>query len=97
MGLLVPIMTPLEVLPGDTVQQATSVLMRLSPLLAPVMHPVTMKINHWYVPHRIVWEDWEKFITGGEDGMDQSTFPTVTINSGNGAIGQLPDYLLGVL
>ena len=70
MGELVPVMTPLEVLPGDTVQQATSLLMRLSPLLAPVMHPVNMRLHHWYVPHRIVWEDFETFITGGEDGMD---------------------------
>lgn len=83
-----------EVLPGDTVQAATSALLRASPLLAPVMHPVDVRIHHWFVPHRLVWEDWENFITGGPDGLDASVFPTVTIGGGSGAaIGSLADYL----
>lgn len=83
-----------EVLPGDTIQQATSALIRVSPLLAPVMHPVEVRIHHWFVPHRIIWEDWENFITGGPDGMDASVFPTITIGGGSGAaVGSLADYL----
>jgi len=93
LGELVPIGLT-EVLPGDTIQQATSALIRCSPLLAPVMHPVNVRIHHWFVPHRIIWEDWEDFITGGPDGMDDSTFPTITIGGGSGAaIGSLADYL----
>jgi len=83
-----------EVLPGDTVQAATSALLRASPLLAPVMHPVDVRIHHWFVPHRLVWEDWENFITGGPDGLNASVFPTITIGGGTGAaIGSLADYL----
>lgn len=93
MGELVPI-GMFEVLPGDTVQQATSALVRCSPLLSPVMHPVHTRIHHWYVPHRIVWEDWEDFITGGPDGLDASTFPTIAMPAATGAaIGSLADYL----
>lgn len=93
MGELTPIGLT-EVLPGDTVQQATSALIRCSPLLAPVMHPVRVQIHHWYVPHRLVWEDFEDFITGGPDGMDASVFPTITLGGGSGAaIGSLADYL----
>jgi len=93
MGELVPIGLQ-EVLPGDTIQQSTSMLLRVSPLLAPVMHPVHCRVHHWFVPHRLVWEDWEKFITGGPDGMDASVFPTVTIGGGSGAaVGSLADYL----
>jgi len=92
MGELVPIGLT-EVLPGDTIQHATSALVRASPLLAPVMHPVHCRIHHWFVPHRIIWDDWEEFITGGPDGMDDSVFPTVTIGGGTGAaIGSLADY-----
>lgn len=92
-GYLVPIGLQ-EVLPGDTFQHATSALIRVSPLLAPVMHPVHVKIHHWFVPTRIIWEDWEDFITGGEDGMDNSAVPAITIDSGTGwAIGSLADYL----
>lgn len=93
MGELVPIGLQ-EVLPGDTFQHATSALIRVSPLLAPVMHPVHVRIHHWFVPHRLVWEDWEDFITGGPDGMDASSFPTITVNTGTGwPIGSLADYL----
>ncbi len=89
MGELVPCGLT-EVLPGDTVQQATSALVRVSPLLAPVMHPVHARIHHWFVPHRIVWDDWESFITGGADGFDTSVFPTITQTV---AVGSLGDYL----
>jgi len=57
MGNLIPVGLT-EVLPGDSFQQATSALVRVSPLLAPVMHPVEVRIHHWFVPHRLVWEDW---------------------------------------
>lgn len=92
MGELVPIGL-VEVLPGDTFQHKTSMLLRCSPLLAPVMHPVDVRIHHWFVPHRIVWEDWEDFITGGPDGMDASVFPTITFPASQPNIGDLGDYL----
>lgn len=92
-GELVPIGL-LEVLPGDSIQHATSLLLRVLPLLAPVMHPMEAKIHQWFVPHRLVWEDFEDFITGGPDGMDASVFPTVTTTAVTGfAVGSLADYL----
>lgn len=90
MGELVPVALT-EVLPGDTMQQATSLLVRVSPLLAPVMHPVSVRIHHWFVPHRLVWEDFENFITGGPDGLDASIPPFTSI-VGN-TEGTLADYL----
>lgn len=92
MGTLIPCGL-MEVLPGDTVQHATSALVRCSPLLAPVMHPVHCRIHHWYVPHRLVWDDWEDFITGGSDGMDASVFPTIDMGGSGAAVGSLADYL----
>lgn len=81
-----------EVLPGDTFQHSSSMLIRCSPLVAPVMHPVHARVHHWFVPHRIVWDDWESFITGGPDGMDASVFPTVTLTSTNAPVQSLADY-----
>lgn len=93
MGELVPI-GMFEVLPGDSVQQSTSALVRVAPLLSPVMHPVQVRIHHWFVPNRIIWDDWENFITGGPDGENASIFPTITLGGGSGAaIGSLADYL----
>ena len=92
MGYIVPVGLT-EVLPGDTLQQATSAFIRVTPLAAPVMHPVHVSIHHWYVPLRLIWEDFEEFITGGEDGLDDSVYPTVVAGSSGFAIGSLADYL----
>lgn len=93
MGELVPC-GMFEVLPGDTVQQATSMLLRCSPLVTPVMHPVHVRLHHWYVPYRLIWVDFENFITGGPDGEDASVYPTITFGGGSGAaVGSLADYL----
>ena len=73
MGKLVPVGLT-EVLPGDTFDHQTSALIRLSPQLAPVMHPVDVRIHHFYVPHRLVWGAFEDYITGGPDGNNDADF-----------------------
>lgn len=93
MGEMIPIGLQ-EVLPGDSFQHDTKLLLRVSPLLAPVMHPVRVKIEHYFVPHRIVWEDSEDFFTGGDDGLSAPTFPTMAFTgAGQAAVGSLADYL----
>lgn len=93
LGSLVPIGV-IDVLPGDSIQQATSALLRCSPLVTPVMHPVKVQIHHWFVPTRLIWDEFENFITGGPDGMDATIYPTITIGGGTGAaVGSLADYL----
>lgn len=92
MGNLIPIGL-FEVLPGDTIQHATSALVRAAPLVSPVMHPLQVRIHHWYVPYRLIWDDFEKFITGGPDGMDASVFPTRAVGAGAATIGSAWDYL----
>lgn len=92
-GELVPVGC-FEALPGDTIQHSTSLLLRTSPLITPVMHPVYTYLHHWFVPNRLIWTDWEDFITGGDDGLNASVHPTITVNSGSGwAVGSLADYL----
>lgn len=91
MGGLYPVGL-VEVLPGDTFQHSTSALVRAMPLVAPVMHPVHVRIHHWFVPHRLVWSNWESFITGGPDGMDASVHPTM-VEAAGPTEGSLVDYL----
>lgn len=93
MGYLVPVGC-FEALPGDTIQQSSSLLIRVSPLLSPVMHPVDVRVHHFFVPNRLIWDDWEKFITGGPDGLDASEHPHVLAN--DAGLGTLQDYL-GIL
>lgn len=92
MGYIIPIGL-VEVLPGDSVRHATSLFMRLAPMLAPVMHPCHVCIHTWYVPFRLIWDEFEDFITGGPDGLNTSVFPTVKAPSGGFAIGSLADYM----
>lgn len=90
MGELVPI-GHYEVLPGDSIRHATSCLLRVSPLIAPVMHPVTVRVHHWFVPYRIIWDEWEAFITGGANGEgDGAVFPFMSFTPAPGTLG---DYL----
>ncbi len=93
MGRLYPIGLT-EVLPGDAFQHSTSVFMRFSPMAAPVMHPVSVRVHHFFVPHRLIWPEsegggWEQFITSGPDGNDSQTVPTVQTT---GTAGDLHDY-----
>lgn len=72
-----------EVLPGDTVQMSTSALVRLSPLMRPVMHPVHVLLHHWFVPTRLVWDNWETFITGGTNAQvsNPPAYPVMRFNT----------------
>jgi hypothetical protein len=43
------------------------------------MHQVTARVHHFFVPNRILWDEWEDFITGGPDGNNASEIPTVQV------------------
>lgn len=89
MGYLVPIGLT-EVLPGDTIQHATTGLIRCAPLVSPVMARCDVRIHHFFVPMRLLWKNWEDFITGGPDGQNASPFPVMNLS--NLTEGSLGDY-----
>lgn len=91
MGMLYPVSLK-EVLPGDTMQGSTSGLIRLSPMLAPVMHPITVRFHTWFVPNRITFPDWEPFITGGSSGNDSTILPTIEVADPETGFESLFDY-----
>ena len=91
MGELVPILVE-EIVPGDYFKVSTEVMIRFSPMIAPVMHRVNAFIHYFFVPNRIIWDEWEDFITGGQDGTSEPTIPTITMTSFNKSIGQVADY-----
>lgn len=86
MGQLIPVAN-VEVLPGDSFRWQTSALIRVTPQLKPLMHPVTVRIHHFFVPYRLVWSGWEEFITNKSAG----TYPV--ISGGTHTEGDLHDYL----
>ncbi|AXH75533.1 MAG: major capsid protein [Microviridae sp.] len=94
MGKLYPV-DCVEVLMGDSFNAHSSALIRVSPLVAPVMHPVSVRLHHWFVPSRILWDGWEDFITGGPDGAGGSAgaYPVITAPVGGFPEKGLADYL----
>lgn len=74
MGDLVPIYLQ-EIVPGDKFNVNSEILLRMAPLVAPIMHRVNVYTHYFFVPNRLVYNQWEDFITGGRDGMSTPTFP----------------------
>lgn len=77
MGQLVPIVCQ-EVLPGDEFKMQSNILVRFNPLVAPMMHRVDVYTHYFFVPNRLIWDEWEDFITGGEDGTLMPEKPNTT-------------------
>jgi len=95
MGKLTPILVQ-EIIPGDKFNINTEVLMRFAPLTAPVMHRINVYTHYFFVPNRLVWDDWQNFITGGSDGLDLPVYPTLAMskaNQDNFVTGSLADYM----
>lgn len=98
MGKLYPMFVQ-EVLPGDRIRNNAEVMIRFAPMLAPVMHQVKCYVHYFHVPWRLVWDNWETFITGGRLGDATPVMPYFTYDTtrlqvdGNFTIGSLSDYL----
>ena len=92
MGMLIPIQC-IDLIPGDQFKIQSSALVRLAPTIAPFMHRVNVFIHHFFVPNRILWDNWEDFITGGKDGGDNSVHPYYPVDCVGLSRGSLFDYL----
>ena len=92
-GELMPI-SVMEVVPGDKFNIKATNMTRFAPLITPIMHKASVYCHFFFVPNRILWPNWENFISGGEDGLADPTFPTIdlTIPTQYG-VQTLADYL----
>lgn len=80
LGRLTPIFCQ-DILPNDTFRINTAQMMRMAPMLAPIMHKVDVYTHFFFVPSRILWEGSENFFTGGEDGNQFPEYPTVDLTT----------------
>jgi len=93
-GFLVPIMCE-EVLPGDTFNVNVTMFGRLATPIFPVMDNLHLDSFFFFVPNRLVWTNWVKFM-GEQDNPADSisyTIPQQVSPAGGYAIGSLQDYL----
>ncbi len=92
-GYLVPILVD-EVLPGDTFNLNCTLFTRLATLISPIMDNLYMDTFFFFVPERLVFENFQR-MCGEQDNPDDSTdflFPTITAPPGGFPVGSLADY-----
>lgn len=91
-GYLVPFLLQ-PTLPNDSYRIGLSTFIRAQPMLAPLMHEVRLFTQYWFVPYRLLWDNWEEFITGGPELASTPAFPTITLDADDAKVGSLTDYL----
>ena len=91
-GLLVPILVD-EALPGDTFNLRAQVFARLSTPLFPTMDNMRMSFFFFAIPHRLLWENWEKFCGAQDNPADSTDFTIPVKQASGGGPGGLGDYL----
>lgn len=67
----------IEILPGDSLEIDTSKVIRLQPMVAPIMDEVICDLYWFFVPHRLVWSHWQEFM--GENN-ESAWSPSVEYN-----------------
>ena len=65
MGKLTPICC-IEAVPGDSITLAGDTMIRMAPMTYPILHRINVTCHYFFVPNRILWSNWEKFITNEE-------------------------------
>lgn len=91
-GILYPFFNE-EILPGDKFKVSANMLIRLSPLVGPALVRLKAFTYYFFVPYRLIDENFEEMISGGEDGQTKFTVPTIEVDEDTTKPGSLADYL----
>lgn len=93
-GWLIPL-PPIEVLPGDSFKLRMTALVRLATPLHPTMDNLHLTSFWFYVPNRLLWENWQKFM-GEQDNPGDSTdylIPQLNMATDQVEEGDIGDYM----
>ena len=86
----------LECVPSDKLQISQEALVRLQPMVAPMMHRCDVTFHTFFVPSRILWPNFDKWITNQKIAGNLPAYPTISLGSGMGlhdvTVGSLMDY-----
>lgn len=85
-GELVPIYVD-EVLPGDTFSLNASLFARLATPMVPVMENMIMDTFFFFVPNRLVWSNFQKFMGEQDDPGDSTDYLTPILSSNTSPTG----------
>lgn len=88
---LIPIMQPIDIIPGDTFNVRSDFFMRLATPLHPILDNLYFETFYFFVPYRLLWSNFEKF-HGAQDDPGDSTDFTIPSDNATLATGNLGDY-----
>ena len=93
-GYLIPVYVD-EVLPGDTFNLKMTAFARLSTPIFPVMDNMYLDSFFFFVPNRLIWDNWQKFMGEQIDPGDSTDYlvPQQVSPAAGYAIGSLQDYM----
>lgn len=80
-GLLKPFLYE-DAVPGSRFKLKSAAVIRVAPMIAPLMHDVNFYMHYWFIPYRLLWPNWPRFIKGHSDtptNTPEPAFPTVDI------------------
>lgn len=91
-GVLVPVYCE-EVLPGDSFKVSMTGFARLATPIFPLMDNLHMDSFFFFVPNRLVWSNWEKFMGEQNNPADSIAFtiPQQVCPASGYAVGSLQD------
>ena len=92
-SFLIPIMCE-EVLPGDTFNVGMTAFVRMQTPIVPFMDNLHLDTFFFFVPNRLVWTNWVKFMGEQTNPGDSISFtiPQVVSASGGFPVGSIYDY-----
>lgn len=92
-GYLIPFFVD-EVLPGDTFKLRVNAFVRMNTLIAPFMDNVFMDTFFFFVPNRLVWDNWQRFCGEQKNPGDSTDFLIPSLSGTNTfANGSIFDYM----
>jgi hypothetical protein len=97
MGQIIPVLAT-AALPGDIFDISNSCVIRFQPMVAPILHQVDVETFYFFVPYRLLDENFKDFITKGIQGTTELTPPLFdpslfTTPANVVALGGLWDFL----
>lgn len=90
-GYLVPFYVD-EVLPGDSFKLTATLFARLATPIVPFMDNLYLETFFFFVPNRLVWDNWQKFNGEQKDPKDSTDFLIPTVSGTNVQNQTLWDY-----
>lgn len=90
-GYLVPFFVD-EVLPGDTFNLKATLFGRLATPVVPFMDNMYLETFFFFVPNRLVWDNWQKFNGEQKNPGDNTDFLIPTLEAGKHEVGSIADY-----